>query len=711
MKQERAKFRKNRNHGMALIFVLGALIAFFVIAFYLYSFSTNQRYQSHFLSSGEIASQVAEFGAKQAYSMLYNAIEFLNSTNPDTFPKRATGLKKSPDGIKEFFEIFVDENDRLSEREQSALISIPLAESTIFKDLTHTPNLTVTITLQGQKSIYQQGLIPGCSDQSGETTGKFIIDSLAEYNNVKRRVISVVEQRTIQMTMPVLSRFTLSLLETPDKDHLNPNAISANGTTPETFTDPKYLPLVILGGQPYSNSTDTDPAPFLDKQGWVFILPELHIGLAPGSGKYGEHFLLAGESTFFREIKKDYGPFGSRFGVVLNKTFEMWNTHQIYTRLTGLYNETREEDAYYFLSNIPAIDNVQKSSIFRFMGTPLNQSPTLVFGNVTRSYILEEGLQKKSNLSPTNCAVLPYVSKEKFYTYSWTAGMDSNSLKVLKETCNNDWEIYRQAMSTPVFNVPYNEGLAFCFDSQGYTGNANPRPIQPTFATNKISKLGKYLNYDAKQPEKFLLDENINLYRDEKQVFSGDLSKVLSYLGNYCIARCSRQFETSQALKKYLQEMQSSGKNPTGFYLVKNSFEWTDDWNRLAVGGIGLVCEKGITITARVEPTPSKALAKDCAFNPIYFVSLTGDITINTGERIKAALIAPNGEIHSSKTMGMNICGFVATKAMKLSELCNSASKIIQYDLDYDWADSKSYQKGFRTSLEYQPIMFFAKPN
>lgn len=695
---------------MALLFVLGFLAAFFTTVFYLHSFSTNQRYQSHLISSSEVASRVAEFGAKQVYSMVHNAVEFLNSTDPDTFPKREKGLKEAQVGMKEFFEVFVDESGRLSSKEQSALISIPLAADTVLTGLTSTPNLKVTLTLEGQKSIHEAGAIPGDSDQSAETIGKFIIDSTAEYNNVERRVLSVFEQRTIQMTIPVLSRFALTVLETPDKGKLNPNVCSARGSNPETFTDATFTPLVILGGQPVSNSKSFDPALFLDKQGWVFILPEIRLGMAPGNGKYGENFLLAGESTFFREIQQGSGPFGKSFGVVRQKTFELWNTHQIYSRLTGVYGETQEEECYYFLKNVPPTENVRYSSILRLMGTQENPSPTLVFGNVLRSYILEQGLQKKSGVSPTDCALLPYVPKGKFNDVSWTASLEVDSLTVLKETCNNSWDEYRQAMSVPVSNVPYNEGLAFCFDAQGYAGKTSPRTMQPSFATKVIPKLGKCLSYVENQPEDLLLDANTALYREENQIFSGDLAKVLPYIGNYCIARCSRQFETSKALKEHLTDLRSSGTNPTGFYFVKGSFEWTEDWNDLAVGGIGLVCEKGIKITGMVKPSPPSALVKEYVNNQIYFVSLAGDIAIQTSKRIEAALVAVNGKVCLSGA-GMDIFGFVAAKVMEFSSLCDSSTKVIRYDLRYDWSDSQAYRQGFRTSLERQPIVFFAKPN
>lgn len=704
------RFPKCGKDGMALLIVLGFLAAFFVTVFYLHSYSTNQRYQSHMVSSSEVASRVAEFGAKQVQSMVRNAVAFLNSSDPGTFPKREKGLKEAQAGMKEFFEIFVDENGRLSEKEQNALISIPLAENTILSGLTFTPELKVILTLEGQKKIHEESAIPGDSEGAAETIGKFVIDSTASYDKVERRVISVFEQRTVQMTIPVLSRFALTVLEIPDKDKLNSNLVNARGTAPETFTDATYTPLVVLGGQRVPDTKNNDPAQFLDKQGWVFILPELTLGVAPGNGKFGENFLLASGCTFYRDIQKDAGPFGTGFGVVRGKNFELWNTHQIYSRLTGLYQETKDEECFYFMSNISGTDNVQYSSILRLMGTPGSPSPTLVFGNVLRSYILEQGLRKKSGASSADCAILPYVRQEKFDSASWTAGLDPDSQKVLRGTCNGNWDTYRQAMSTPVSSVPFNEGLAFWFDPDEYTGKTTPRAIQPNFKTGVIPKLGKPLEYVPKQPENLLLGQNIALYRDDSQVFSGELGNVLPNVGNYCVSRCGRQFESGKTLKEYLTGLRKTGMNPTGFYYVKGSFEWTEDWNELAVGGVGLVCEKDVTIVGMVKPAPTGDLAKECVNNQIYFVSLGGDVNINTGRRIEAALVAVKGRVRSSGA-GIDVCGFVAARIMELSGLCNSSPKVVRYDPRYDWADSQAYRNGFRTVLERQPIVFFAKPN
>jgi len=706
------RFSKSGKDGMALLIVLGFLAAFFVTVFYLHSYSTNQRFQSHMISSREVASRVAEFGAKQVQSMVRNAIAFLNSSDPDTFPKCEKGLKDAHSGMDVFFKIFVDENGRLSEKEQSTEIPVPLAKDTVLSGLTFTPSLSVVLTLEGQKPAHASEAIPGVTDSSADVVGRFIIDSTATYDNVTRRVVCIFEQRTVQMTIPVLSRFTLTVLDIPDKDNkLCGNLYTTSGTIPEAYVGASHTPLVILGGQtPSESKTEDVAAAFLDKQGWVFILPEITLGMGPGSGKYGEQFLLASGSTFYREIQNGTGPFGTSFGIVRGKNFEMWNTHQIYSRLTGLYQETKEEDRYYFLSNVPGSENVQYSSLLRLMGTSERPSPTLVFGNVLRSYVLEQGLQKKTAVSPTDCALLPYVQKDKFGAASWTWGLEADSQKVLKETCNNSWDVYCQAMSVPVSNVPFNEGLAFWFDPAGYTGKATPRAIQPSFKTAAIPKLNKALEYVPKQPDKLLLDQNTALYRGGAKVFAGELAKVLPHIGNYCVARCGRQFKSGEMLKKYLTELHEKEMNPTGFYLVKEPFEWTDEWNALAVGGVGIVCNKGITITDAVKPAPSKALKKDCTYNPIYLVCLQGDITLNTGNRVEAALIAVRGGIHTSAA-GIDVYGFVAAKTLENSGLCNTSPMVIQYDPRYDWADTQSYEKGFRTMLEQQPVVFFAKPN
>lgn len=697
---------------MALFVVLGILMAVWILVFSLHYFSRNQRYQSFQLTSGEIAHYAAEFGARQGYLLVQRAADFLNSTSPLTFPKKTT----APAALSRFMELFVDDTGLLVNSPVSAVMPIPIADSTVLAGMGNNLKLTVTFRLAGQQSLWPTSILPGLLENPPERYGRFVVDSLAEYRGVKRRTIAVFEQRTISITWPVVGRFVLFAADL--QGTLNP-VVGSLQPVPKVVIPLAFpggfspKPLVIMGGtgiSPAQRATiQGDPATFLDRQGWICLSPSStgdprfwNFNLSPGTTD-GEHFLLGEDRVYLYDIQAGTDMLGRTVSLPAGGSYEFWKTHRTYAFLTGMYQEAAAKKRAYFLEKSAMV--CDKSSMLRLFGTSVLPSPNLVFGKAYRSFILEQGLLPKGGGSLS--APFPFLGANDFLSGNWTRGIDIITAQVLRDACGAVFAGYQQIMSRVVEGV-FNDGIAFWFDSS--PPNQPNRPVEPVFQTGVIPKLQKSLLYQAKVPDSLLLDGTTAICRNGAKVYEGQLQQVLPNLGGIAIARCARKFPTTTDLIEFLKEVLRRDQSTTGCYLVEDSVNWTDELNDLAIGGVIVVSKGSIRISSAVKPRTTPRIP-DAAQNKISLVSLNGDIIINTSAPIEAALIAPNGMLDVAGPISLNIIGLVAVKKLSLTNMVNSNDKKVTYDPALDWADADSYGKSFRIMLEQVPQMFDAKLN
>jgi len=385
---------KPDSKGMALFLVLGILAAIGILAFSLHNFSRRQRFQSYQPTSGEIAYHAAEFGLKQCHILVQRGVEFLNSTSPATFPKKTT----APTALKPFVDHFVNIDGRLVDAPTSLVMAIPLVDSALLSELKGQLSLEVTLRLENQKPLFETSPIPGVLEPSSERRGRFVIDATADFRGTKRRVVAVFEQRTVMVTWPVLGRFVLTTSEL--EGELNPvtGGLTPGGPLkiplpfPDSFSP---SPLVVMGGPGIQtaqrSAAQANPADFLNRQGWICLNPPPSgnpqywtFNLAPGIVQ-GEHFSIGEDRVYFFNITAGTDVLGRQVSLPGGGSFKLWETHQAYAFLTGLYKETKEAARQYFMEAEPG--ETAKSSVFRLFGITTLPSPTLVFGKAFRRYI------------------------------------------------------------------------------------------------------------------------------------------------------------------------------------------------------------------------------------------------------------------------------------------------------------------------------------
>ncbi|HNV71649.1 MAG TPA: hypothetical protein PKO06_18235, partial [Candidatus Ozemobacteraceae bacterium] len=353
--------------------------------------------------------------------------------------------------------------------------------------------------------------------------------------------------------------------------------------------------------------------------------------------------------------------------------------------------------------------NTEQSSLIRCMGTAISPSPTLVFGKVYRSYILERGIRRKPPAPagpevPASAAALPFIPQDRFNDPQWP-GTAEEAQQILKPACDNDWSSYGQCMSTLIV-APCNEGLAYAFD----TGGQNPRnrSLKPTFQTSELTKLGRSLKYSPQNPKDLILDGPIELYRGSQQVYAGEVQQALANLGPLSLARCGREVNSTKDLLALFQELKRKGISTTGYYHVKGPFTWTADFNTLALGGVGIVADGDLRVSESIMPS-TPATDPDLQVHPIVLVSLKGNLIIGTNQPLHASLCAPLGELRLEGSRGLSLSGTLAVWKLNADVLNSAAEKTIRYDPLYDWADQNAHVKTSRVMLEHQPLVFQAK--
>ncbi len=697
--------RPDRN-GVALFVVIGFLAFVTIVALYLHSFSRRQMAQTRQHSRIEVAWRAATLAARQADLLLERATEFLNSTDPSTWPKR----DKAPLPLRPLIEAITERDGRL--RGADTLWELPLDHTPLRPLLEEEPHLgvTVTIALRGVQPLLDEPAVPGLSEPPAEWRGRFVIEARATLDEVERRVMTKREFRWVSLQWPVVGRFVLTALRgsgQPNPLRVEPPAPGRGSPRfpPDLRPAPGVQPLTIMGGPPVTDRAGVarDPASYLDRQGWIYLgnpppSPSdfWTLGAALGLGDTGEGF-PADHRPWFFEIPQG----ASRLGMGQGPT-ALWPRFESVVFACVPYGQSRERANQYALHTCPG--DLDTYSHLRLMGTSREPSPTLVFGPVFRRYLLEQGIRPRprfpNDLPPV--ALIPFVRPEDYNRPDFgVPGLDRRVPDILRAACAG-YDGFRLAMSALVI-APANEALAFALNQ------ASPAQLKPQFRTAEIPKLGRDLMFDPARPDRLLLDGPCRLLRGGQTVFEGSLGHALANLNTLALARAARVFPDGARLRTWLEGRLARGRSVTGVYEVSGPFTWTDEWNTLALGGVVVVAHGDITIRAGVMPR-SRAVLPDAVDHPVTLYSKDGNIILATNQPVQAALVAPRGQLRGPADGEVDLRGLVAVGELPLDQFKTGRPKTIRYDARHDWADPAAYDRSFRLQLEEQNLFFAVKP-
>ncbi|MEW6708512.1 MAG: hypothetical protein AB1403_01710 [Candidatus Riflebacteria bacterium] len=700
-----------RKRGMALFMVIGFLLFIGLIAIYLNFFSKHQMQQTRDTSNAEVCYRAAAFSARQTMAYLQRAADYINSSDPATLPK----LAKAPPEIKQFIEFFFDANGTMKKEPLELQLSIERSPLKFFLNTYQNLEIKVKIKTTAIKPLHENPSIPGLKTLDEELRGRFIIVAEAAIKNTSRKVITRAEFRYTNLTLPVVGRFSLMAM----RGIGNPNSLSATAAgsswqtcrlPPEMSLDSSRTPMLINGGQSIAdlNSIISNPAGFLNKQGWVFLgTPGSSSGsywtlnAAPAAPPAGEGFALGKNTAFVYALQQG----GEAFGIAYNhprlpEPLEVYRKYEVVVFLTGTFADSKTQKFQYAFENTDQpIDNY---SIVQLMGSNSSISPNLVFGNVYRRYLLMKTIRRvRTTPGPDEYAILPYVTSADFSRNDLgITGFSPLVSDLIQTTCSGH-NGYSTVMSQ-VITAPANEAVAQCL-------NSSANSLRPEFRSGTVERLSREISFSPTVPDQMLLNSDCKIFRDGGlEIYSGNLADSLPNIGQILISRAAREFDSDVDLIKFLKKQIAARKPVTGIYRVKSDFNWTEDFNSLALGGTIIIADGNVRVSAGISPISSSSVP-DAVNNQVALVSLNGNLIIRTSAQINAALLAPRGRL-SADSNGFNIKGLLAIAELDLAVLENNSAKTVNFEKSFDWSDSASYQNGFRLLLEDQQMFYSVKP-
>jgi hypothetical protein len=377
--------------GSVIPLVLGMTSILAVLGFTLFWVSRQQLLSIHHYVSKEQGFYLARGGLEVAIGQMDQVIDFLNDSNPATFPKR----DKAPEPLSRIVTAILDSQNHWVDEAKLRL------ESTLLSDL----NLEVQVQLR-RKQILQESMVSSVVPDSREVAYLLTLVAQAEVSGIKTKLTAFKEWRQVSILPPVLGKFTLFLLR---PGGLELNAIPDAREAIETH----HVPLILNSGARlpvdahFSLSQTRD---FLENQGWVYL------GGSPWPITLSHGWGIAQSQDAYSDQVLEYYAVGTgvRSGkdqklleLSLNPDvgdFEWWR------RATGLYREFSEISEFEVLSLVGE-DEVHQTSVLNLFGSREIPSPTIVIGDVVRKWALIQGLHNQTH-GITAC--LPFLTPEVF---------------------------------------------------------------------------------------------------------------------------------------------------------------------------------------------------------------------------------------------------------------------------------------------------------
>lgn len=176
-----------KKRGMALFMVIGFLLFIGLISIYLNFFSKHQMQQTRDSSNAEICYRAAAFSARQTLAYLQRAADYINSSDPSTFPKKA----KAPAEMKPFLEAFFDENGQM--KRDPVELDLSVERSPLQHFLRTYQNLIIKAKIRSTaiKPLHENPSIPGLKPLQEELRGRFVIVAEASIKNTQKRWLPV----------------------------------------------------------------------------------------------------------------------------------------------------------------------------------------------------------------------------------------------------------------------------------------------------------------------------------------------------------------------------------------------------------------------------------------------------------------------------------------------------------------------------------------
>lgn len=530
-------------------------------------------------------------------------------------------------------------------------------------------SITSSFSISGSEPIIDPGRFPAIPDDR-ERNFDLKISATALTNGVSVTVVAFTRGRLLFTHVPPFSKFTLNLF--------SPGAFRADAMADQASVsaDPGTVagPAIILDNGRVLEEGEalqrTDLASLLSGQGFVLLGGGTwELGHSSGwSGESsGDAGLRAGIFTYDISAPPSGGPEGMRF----------------YSRERELTALAMTAACGEYMRNA-GTEKIRRSSYVRIFGTRSGPSPTLVFGNVRRRYVLEQGI---CDTSGERVAPLPFMPDSgAFDSWGWpsSTGPDARDF-VYRQLFSCDYVSYSSRMST-VVTEDFNRGHLAFLEAPG----GAPSPLWPEgFPGGALPVPGVEANGAVLAGEPLPCNGITLRCEDGNIVFTGDPwgEDITGYLDKrVCYSHRSASAFTRNRTDGGVLRVRGIEKVPGRLVIDR----------RLTVpsGCGGVILAEGDLVVA--APIDCEAGAH------LYLVSLGGDMVVDTSGEIEACLAAPKGRILLPARF--SIKGGVTARSIHPDSFNTSSGgaqgpKTIEYDQDLDFTRREVFREGFRFIL------------
>lgn len=676
-------FRKGsfqRSGSFLLASVLIMLTIIFIMAMTRNFFSRQRLQMADHMRDYEYAYQMAASGMTVGVSLFDQAMQFLNDSKPETYPKR----DKAPAAIKTILQTLLDDQGLPHLKGASVIIDGTFI-NTYLKEFPHAHGVQLTMEMRPKSPLFKGNTDPGFHIDVHEMAYDFLIQAEGSYGASTVRVTTFFEGRFVNILPPVLGKFSLFIRDQP------PGGVNKliDSKTPASIQN---SPLTITsGGSAGPNSLLPNlVTPFFEKQGWVFLggLSPWRLNVSEGGGNpdLSECFLRS--DLFLSPIV----PGDTEFATEISAETRFSTSHvRLYKELLAM-----EKDQVLLLKQ-PNPEYVQ-TSLLHLFGSTRKPSPTLVFGNASRRWLLANGVYHPSKADP---GYFPFMDAATFQSTLWPGSLgDSDArqiLTLLKGHFNNSFDAYSQKMSD-IWEEEINATNLYALNMDGTPAKTSPiltsTNLPTAFSGSRSSKLMSVNN----APADFFKMNVGSAYELKntvgKTLFSGgDLSRIenLSFLTN----KAGFVFENEKEFWKNVPRNPGNEIHVGGVILIKGNLTISAPLVISATGG-GMIISTG---NVRI-----KSPVKCQGTQPLSIISLTNDLWVETAGQVHAALVAVQGQVHLPKECIIN--GLVAAKSLNLEMGSPSLKREINYQTRFDPTDAETYVRGYRMMIPTKRYSF-----
>lgn len=649
--------------GFMLPFVIALATILMLLAFTRHFFS-----RQHLKFAGHVSDNERSYHISSgALLIAQNLFEQIRQLYND--PDFRRGVTDTPEHLEEILDRLLDENLVFGDSE--IIVNVP---SHFFADLTRDvkgfQSLNVSFHLVPIEPLFDNSSSNGFIMSDKERVYNFFINSRAYVGNSNCWLSSYKRIKQINILPPVLGKFVLFV---KDQQTADLNRIYDTRSPPEV----EELPLVVYSGNILDNKLESGEArAFLDAQGWIFMGGSRKWSLGLGAGGDNAYHMMPEGICFY--------------AVDTGSILDQHGAFSFYSQPAPLSRQLRGA-SFNEAFKLFADDTVTHSSILRFTGCSNEPTPTVVLGNVARTWALLQGIRNDTTGQQVS---LPYLSDSDFFSNTWPDNPSQRSITLLREHFNYSYNEYRARMSS-VVSEDYNAGLLSIIDYEpdpldnsllvdpDYMplGLIPPPPLQRLISDNQNALFYTNLyssSYTMKKDNSDTLFENSHFENISN----------LDFLKN----RVTLVLDNSE---DFYQELSDDVSNNILIdrAVFLNSSLTIDRYTEIESGGM-IIVDGNIDINNSIVSRNST----------LTLISLNGGININTSQLVQASLIAINNNINLSREA--TIKGNVVANRVQIESGTPLSERTIKYDKRLDITSTFKSKIGYRLAQDGEEITF-----